>query len=96
MFGFKHGVGAVIVGGRHVADTIQCVHCGMHWIPKPGSGTKRGWCPTCKGPCCGKDFCMKDCIPYEARLEIEEGTRGPGDIYFDRYMLLKNQLASLK
>ena len=38
---------------------------------------------------------MADCIPYEARLEIEEGTRGPGDIYFDRYMRLKNQLASL-
>lgn len=84
MFGWKNGKGAVIIGGEHKADTLQCVHCGCHWLPKPGSGTVRGWCSSCKGPVCGKEPC-NTCIPFEASLEIQEGTLNKGK-YFEAYL----------
>jgi len=87
MFGFRNGKGAIVANGAHVADTLQCVHCGCHWIPVTGSGQKRGWCTACVGPCCGKEGCMT-CIPFEAKLEIEEGTRKHGDKYFTEYVRL--------
>lgn len=83
MFGLKHGKGAVVQNGQHIADTLQCVHCGRHWVPLKGSGTRRGWCSACSGVCCGNEACMV-CIPYEARLEIMEGTRKQGDKYFNK------------
>lgn len=54
------------------AKTHQCVHCGAHWIPKPGSGTIRGWCGNCAGFVCGPR--CKECVPVEQYLEnIEKG-----------------------
>lgn len=47
--------------------TLQCVHCGGHWVPKPGSGRVRGWCMNCNGPICGAG--CKDCVPTEQLLE---------------------------
>lgn len=83
MFGLKNGKGAIVQNGEHIADTAQCVHCGAHWVPKKGSGIQRGWCMSCNGVCCGKKECM-ECVPFEAQLEIAEGTRKRGDKYFDR------------
>lgn len=52
--------------------TVQCVHCGGHWIPRPGSGTVRGWCQSCAGPVCGPG--CSDCVPVEQYLEnMEKG-----------------------
>ena len=52
--------------------TIQCAHCGGHWVPQPGSGRIRGWCGQCAGPVCGPG-CEK-CVPVEQYLEnIEKG-----------------------
>ena len=51
-------------------DTLQCVHCHLHWYVKPGSGNQRGWCSRCLGPTCGKLTCQP-CIPYERLLEQE-------------------------
>ncbi len=52
--------------------TLQCVHCGGHWVPRPGSGIQRGWCSRCNGPICGAG-CV-DCVPTEQLLEnIEHG-----------------------
>lgn len=65
----KKAKGAIILDGKHVADTIQCVHCSAHWIPISGSGRQRGWCLHCKGPLCGQSLCMGSCIPLERRLE---------------------------
>lgn len=52
--------------------TLQCVHCGGHWIPQPGSGRVRGWCSNCHGPICGPGCVV--CVPTEQLLEnIERG-----------------------
>lgn len=52
--------------------TIQCVHCGKHWIPQRGSGNVRGFCMNCNGYVCGPD--CKECVPVELMLEnIEKG-----------------------
>lgn len=56
-------------------DTLQCVHCGEHWVVQHGSGIKRGWCPLCNGPFCGKK--CEACVPFEKWLEIVEGTKNP-------------------
>lgn len=67
--------GAIILDGQHVADTLQCKHCGKHWIPIKGSGIVRGWCTHCNGVTCGAPDCMK-CVPFEQRLdEVEKGIR---------------------
>ena len=62
--------GAILVDGQHVADTLQCVHCGAHWIPRKGSGIIRGFCKKCMGPICGPS-CSR-CVPQEKMLEMME------------------------
>jgi hypothetical protein len=52
------------------ADTLQCVHCGAHWVVKPGSGNVRGYCTRCNGPVCGPR--CAECVPLERRLEMLE------------------------
>lgn len=52
--------------------TLQCVHCGKHWVPKPGSRRIRGTCGRCHGPICGPG-CI-ECVPKEQQLEnMEQG-----------------------
>ena len=51
-------------------DTMQCVHCGRHWVVVPGSGRVRGWCKKCMGPHCGKT--CERCVPFEKQLEAME------------------------
>lgn len=61
--------------GREVvlATSLQCIHCGSHWFPCPGSGRVRGFCFSCMGPVCGRKCAV--CVgPWEARMEnIEAG-----------------------
>lgn len=68
--------GAIIIStemGKVIQlDTKQCVHCGMHWEHKPGSGKTRGHCFNCKGPICGPK--CQDCYPKEK--QYEDMTRG--------------------
>ena len=66
--------GGVMVDGVQVAETLQCVHCGMHWDRIPGSGIQRGFCLKCHGVLCGKPQCMSECKPFEQWLEeVERG-----------------------
>lgn len=65
----RRSSGGIIVDGVHVADTIQCVHCGMHWIPVKGSKKVRGYCSKCKGSHCGGIKCW-ECNPFKERLGI--------------------------
>lgn len=58
--------------------TLQCVHCGGHFPHQPGSGKTRGFCMRCSGPVCGPG--CQECIPWEAQLEIMEGTRKPTSV----------------
>ncbi len=63
--------GHIIVDGSQVADTVQCVHCGAHWVPQIGSGRRRGFCMRCNGLVCGRSDCYA-CVPAERQLEIRE------------------------
>lgn len=56
-------------------DTLQCVHCGMHWIVKPGSGRRRGWCLRCNGPHCGGEKCW-ECVPELSKVYGEKTLYG--------------------
>jgi len=64
--------GGILVDGKQVADTLQCVHCNGHFQIVPGSGTDRGFCLRCFGPTCGAKAC-DPCIPFEKKLEKIEG-----------------------
>jgi hypothetical protein len=62
-------VGASGAGWTQTLDTLQCCHCGGHWIVQPGSGIERGWCRKCMAPLCGKKPCMARCAPWEKQCE---------------------------
>lgn len=67
-------IGGIMIDGKHIADTLRCVHCSASWVVQPGSGKKRGWCVKCKGPLCGSPDCDDACVPLEMRLqEMENG-----------------------
>jgi hypothetical protein len=53
--------------------SLQCVHCGCHWVPQPGSGKVRGFCTRCHGPVCGPG--CAECVPTEQLLENLEAGR---------------------
>lgn len=53
--------------------TLQCAHCGGHWVPQPGSGRIRGFCQRCCGPVCGPGCAA--CVPLEQLLENYEQGR---------------------
>lgn len=55
-----------------VFDTLQCAHCGAHWVPIPGSGRARGFCLSCDGVTCGQRPCETRCVPYEKMIEDAE------------------------
>ncbi len=63
--------GHVIVDGNQIADTVQCVHCGAHWVPIRGSGRVYGFCMNCNGKTCGRKSCHA-CVTSEKKLEIRE------------------------
>jgi len=67
--------------------TLRCVHCGFNWHVEPGSGRTRGWCFSCHGPVCGKEWCMKECVPLEVQLEIMGGNRELTKRYFDTHFV---------
>jgi len=55
-------------------DTVQCCHCGRHWIWLPGSGRQRGFCTKCNGITCGNAKCDV-CVPAEQQMENLENNR---------------------
>lgn len=61
-----HGV--VFSNGKEVASTLQCCHCGAHWIPRKGSGIRRGFCMKHMQVTCGDPQCV-------------ECREGPGDAF---------------
>lgn len=63
-------------GGREVhGDSVQCVHCGMHWEWIQGSGKTSGFCYHCMGPICGPK--CQVCKPLEKQLEdLSKATNG--------------------
>lgn len=51
-------------------DLKKCVHCGVVWRKKPGSGTLRGFCCKCSGDCCSPE-CSAKCYPHEQQIMDE-------------------------
>jgi hypothetical protein len=66
--------GAFIIEGREVAHTLQCPHCGGHFVSRRGSGARRTFCLRCMAVTCGSPVC-DPCIPFEIKLEAMEGRR---------------------
>jgi len=63
-------------GRKDSRDTVQCAHCGGHWVPEPGSGRRRGWCFRHAGPLCGARRCFEVCASQEELCErIERAAR---------------------
>ena len=56
-------------------DAYLCAHCQLMCVVVPGSGKTRGFCLLCYSPTCGREECGTTCVPYEAKLEAQEGTR---------------------
>ncbi len=66
--------GAFIVDGREVAHTLQCPHCGAHFVSRRGSGARRTFCLRCMAVTCGNLAC-DSCLPFEITLDAMEGRR---------------------
>ena len=62
----------VDINKREEYDMVMCRHCGMHYVVRPGSGHKRGWCWNCSGPLCGKQACMTRCEHFMRKIEAHE------------------------
>lgn len=67
----RQEAGAILANGVQVASTLQCRHCGGHFMVKRGSGIQRGWCQRCGGPTCGGPAC-ENCLPFEKWLDEVE------------------------
>jgi hypothetical protein len=63
--------GYIIIDGVEAAHTLQCAHCGVHYVSVRGSGKIRGWCLNCNQATCGQPTCNV-CVPYERKMELEE------------------------
>lgn len=61
-----HGV--ILVDGKEVASTLQCPHCGGHFISRKGSGHRRTFCLRCQAVTCGNLAC-DPCRPFAAELQ---------------------------
>jgi hypothetical protein len=59
--------GLVYLDGQEVGETLQCCHCGRHFVVRRGSGRIRGWCAIEGKPTCGRPECVP-CVPLEKRM----------------------------
>ena len=64
----RHGV--ILVDGKEYAATIQCRHCGGHFVYRKNRGD---WvCLRCNGLICGNTRCVNECVNFEKRLDDYE------------------------
>jgi len=61
--------GSIVVDGREVASTLQCRHCGAHFIYRK---TDRYVCVNCGGDICGQRQCVEHCMAIEKKLDLYE------------------------
>lgn len=55
--------GLVMINGREVATTLQCPHCGGHFVSRKGSGHRRTFCMRHMAVTCGQPAC-DPCIDF--------------------------------
>lgn len=65
-----HGI--IWVDGKEVAHTLQCPHCGGHFVSRKGSGVRRTFCLKCMAVTCGALAC-DPCRPFVAELGRLQG-----------------------
>lgn len=64
--------GHLLLDGQQVADTVQCCHCGRHWVMLRGvEATLPHYCSRCDALVCDRPAC-RVCVPAERQLEIRE------------------------
>lgn len=63
----RHAHGIVFSNGREVATTLQCPHCGGHFVSRKGSGHRRTFCMKCSAVTCGSPTCDA-CRDFRADL----------------------------
>ena len=63
--------GHILMDGQEIAQTIQCCHCGGHFVSIKGSGKVRGFCMCCHKITCGDPKC-NPCVPFEKKLDDYE------------------------
>lgn len=63
--------GAFIVDGKEVGFSLQCPHCGAHFLSVKGSGKRRAFCTKCMAVTCGDRACDA-CKPFEKWLSEME------------------------
>lgn len=63
--------GAILADGKEVGHTLQCPHCGGHFVSRTGSGARRTFCTPCSAVTCGNPACDA-CLPHEKRMELIE------------------------
>lgn len=61
-----HGI--IFANGQEVATTLQCPHCGGHFMSLKGSGHRRTFCMRCMAVTCG-NFVCDPCKPFARELE---------------------------
>lgn len=69
--------GVFIITGPHGEihyKSLQCAHCGLHWQVEKAAD-EGGWCLHCMKPICSKEICLRECVPYEAQIEVQEGNK---------------------
>lgn len=68
------GAGHILIDGEEKGMTLRCAHCSFMWIPKKGSGTKRGFCLNCMAPTCERPVCpgRNGCLPLEKQMDLFE------------------------
>ena len=68
----RHPHGVIFVNGQEVAHTLQCPHCGAHFVSRKGSGARRTFCLKCMAVTCGHPAC-DPCRPFAAQLGRLQG-----------------------
>lgn len=63
--------GYFVVDGVEMAATLQCCHCGGHFISIRGSKKVRGYCMSCCSITCGKKEC-DPCVPFQKKIDLFE------------------------
>ena len=66
----RHAHGFVILNGKQVATTLQCPHCGAHFVSRKGSGHRRTFCMKCMAVTCGNREC-DPCRPFLEELGLD-------------------------
>lgn len=88
-----YGVHFSSEGYKIEEETRQCVHCQAHWVYRPGSGIRRGYCLKHDGWLCGQDACIEEQKRIVAEYELVTGNVVSCLAFEEKNDFLMNQAA---